>query len=136
GDAEADALMANQVFHHLDKGSIQQSDGNSNGEWAHRIKFLEEAYRVLKPGRNSPLILNVDSQEQLTKSYWFLRALEEMGVESAKEYALKFINIDKLTELMQHVGFKIGPIYSILNETMFREDVYNDYDGPFKEEWR
>uniref|UniRef100_UPI003980281F hypothetical protein n=1 Tax=Salmonella sp. s51228 TaxID=3159652 RepID=UPI003980281F len=53
-----------------------------------------------------------------------------------KEYALKFINIDKLTELMQHVGFKIGPIYSILNETMFREDVYNDYDGPFKEEWR
>ena len=136
GDGEADALMSTQVIHLLDNASKQPSDCKSNGEWPNCIKFLEDAYRVLKPGRNAPIILNVDSQEQMHKSYWFLRALDEMGVQSFKEYTSKFIPVDKLTELMQQVGFKLGPIYTISNETVFREDVYNDYDGPFKEEWR
>ena len=83
--AQFDAVMFNQVLHHLESGQEGEFDG-------HRIA-LAEAHRVLRSG--GVVIVNCTSHEQLRHGYWYfhliptaLRALYNYCIPAAKLEAM------------------------------------------------
>ena len=60
-DNNADAVMSNQVLHHL--------PDNSTRGWSNHEKVFREFWRVLKSG--GMLIINSCSPEQIESGFWF-----------------------------------------------------------------
>ncbi len=87
-----DAYMVHQVVHHLDP---------SNNFEELRI-FLEEAYRVLKPG--GVIVLNTCSPEHVDPErgvFWNYRYIYK----AARELQKRYIPINQLMDFMESVGF-------------------------------
>ena len=60
-DSSFDAVMTNQVLHHL--------GDEEGGAWAEHEKVFSEYNRVLRPG--GVLVVNTCSQHQLRQGYWY-----------------------------------------------------------------
>lgn len=89
--SSADAVMVNQVLHHL-------ADDSAAGWPAHR-DVLAEIARVLKPG--GAIIINSCSHPQLDQGFWFYRLIPEaLGL-----IKQKVIDLDALDTLLRQSGF-------------------------------
>ena len=44
--------------------------------------------------------------------------------------------MEYLTSTLTEVGFKIGGVYSLLDELLINPEMYMQKDGPFDQKWR
>ena len=44
--------------------------------------------------------------------------------------------VEYFTSTLAEVGFKIGGVYTLLDELLIKPEVYTQKDGPFDEKWR
>ena len=76
-DASFDAVMTNQVLHHV-------GDEEGAGWTEHESVFAEYA-RVLRPG--GVLVVNTCSQRQLTQGYWYYALIPQAAEQLRRRYA-------------------------------------------------
>lgn len=118
-DDSFDAIMINQVVHHLD----------SNDDFTNFEQFIVEAYRILAPGGS--LVVHTSSQEQVNNSYWFGWVIPEAKERMASRYA----PIPTIQTMFEKAGFE-GTEITVPMEPMYDLDVYLNQEGPFQAEWR
>ena len=121
-DGEFDAATCNQVVHHL------ASDENLN-RFSSIQEFVNEAYRVLRPG--GVFVLNTSSPEQQQDGFWWAslipKAIEKLGK--------RFPEIETMTEMMAKAGFEIGET-EVMKGEVLQGDDYLDPKGPLRANWR
>ena len=120
-DASVDAVMVNQVLHHL-------GDAAEHG-WERHSRVVGELARVLRPG--GTLVVNTCSQTQLRDGYWYYslipRAADALRGRYAPLAALEGFMIDRgLTLLGRFV-----PVDGVI-----QGDAYYDVRGPLRDDWR
>jgi ubiquinone/menaquinone biosynthesis C-methylase UbiE len=118
-DNSFDAIMTNQVVHHLDSGS----------DFSSLEQLVSETFRVLAPGGS--LVIHTSSQEQVNNSYWFGWVIPEAKQRMASRYA----PISRIRDMVTSIGFKDMRLTAPL-EAMYDMNVYLNPEGPFKAEWR
>ncbi len=120
-EASLDAVMFNQVLHHLEDGRA----GNYTGHGA----AMAEAARVLKPGGR--LLLNACAHRQLRKGFWFYglipEALERVLARCAPE--------GRIRGLLAEVGFEVLDRV-VPADAVLQGEAYFDARGPLRPEWR
>jgi ubiquinone/menaquinone biosynthesis C-methylase UbiE len=116
-----DAVMFNQVLHHLESAQEGDFSGHRNA--------LAEAHRVLRSG--GVVIVNCTSHEQLRHGYWYLhliptalRALHDRCIPAAK-----------LEAMLSEIGFAVEGRFVPLDGVL-QGAAYVDAEGPLKPEWR
>jgi SAM-dependent methyltransferase len=130
-DESFDAVLCNQVIHHLDEGPGINDDPSawSPSEHTGIARFLGEAHRVLKPG--GALVLNFSQPQQCRDAFWYADlipvAMERMN------YRLP--TSDRMRQMLASAGFdvtlEVADLHGVLQGTS-----YLDTRGPLKEEWR
>ncbi|MBT5927167.1 MAG: methyltransferase domain-containing protein [Verrucomicrobia bacterium] len=118
-DNSFDAIMTNQVVHHLDESS----------DFSSLEQLMTEAFRVLAPGGS--LVIHTSSQEQVLNSYWFGWVIPEAKQRMASRYA----PISKIREMVKTAGFEDMRVTAPM-EAMYDMNVYLDPEGPFRADWR
>lgn len=120
-EASLDAVMINQVLHHLD-------DDAAAGYPAHR-RVLAEVARVLRPG--GTLVINSCGQAQIGESYWYYALIPG----AAKAMAARFAPLDALDTALDAAGLqpagRFVPVDAICQGT-----AYFDGRGPLAKSWR
>ncbi len=120
-EASLDAVMFNQVLHHLEDGSDSCYPGHAAA--------LAEAARVLKPGGR--LLLHACTHEQMRKGFWYFglipEALDRMLARCAPESRIRSL----LAELGFTVLDRVVPSNAVL-----QGEAYFDARGPLRPEWR
>lgn len=118
-DRTFDAVIANQVAHHLDPA----------GDFAELAALMKEAFRVLKT--RGVLIFNTCSHEQLKKGYWYFGFIQNAVSKLSQRYVL----MAAMEAMLREEGFvdikRIVPYEAVL-----QGDSYFDAEGPLKKEWR
>jgi ubiquinone/menaquinone biosynthesis C-methylase UbiE len=120
-DETFDAVMINQVLHHIGK--------TGNGQTSELRLILKEISRVLRP--KGFLVINTCSQKQLRHSYWYYNLIPE----AAKKLRGRYLPLDNLRELLRECGFTHTEQSIAFNDT-FQGDAYFDPFGPLIKEWR
>ncbi len=120
-DGRFDAVMINQVLHHLD-------DSAEAGWPLHRRVFAECA-RVLRPG--GALVVNSCSQAQIREAYWYYRLIPA----AARRMAARFAPLDAVEALFAALGLaprgRFVPVDAICQGA-----AYFDGRGPLDPAWR
>ena len=119
--AKFDAVMFNQVLHHLEPSQEGDFDG-------HRIA-LAEAHRVLRSG--GVVIVNCTSHEQLRHGYWYLHLIPT----ALRALYDRCIPVAKLEAMLSEIGFALEGRFVPL-DGVFQGAAYFDAEGPLKPEWR
>jgi ubiquinone/menaquinone biosynthesis C-methylase UbiE len=118
-DNSFDAIMTNQVVHHLDTHST----------FSNLHQFTAEAYRALAPGGS--LVIHTSSKEQVCNSFWFGWVIPEARERMASRYA----PMSTILSMLEDVGFEsVGS--SVPLEAMYDLNVYLNPEGPFDADWR
>ncbi len=116
-----DAVMFNQVLHHLELGEDGRFDGHQ--------RALAEAHRVLRSG--GLVIVNCTSHEQLRHGYWYLHLIPT----ALRALHDRCIPADRLAAILSEIGFaaegRFVPLDGVLQGA-----AYFDAEGPLKPEWR
>ena len=120
-DDTADAVMINQVLHHL--------PDNSTSGWANHEKVFREFWRVLKSG--GMLIINSCSPEQIECGFWFYHLIPE-AMQKIKQ---KVINLSDLNNLLKNCGFS-NTVQEVNMDLVLQSDAYFYADGIFNADWR
>ena len=120
-DDTADAVMINQVLHHL-------SDNSTSG-WANHEKVFREFWRVLKSG--GMLIINSCSPEQIECGFWFYNLIPE----AMQQMNLKVIHLRDLNNLLKNCGF-LNTVQEVNMDLVLQSDAYFYADGIFNADWR
>ena len=120
-DDTADAVMINQVLHHL--------PDNSTRGWSHHEKVFKEFWRVLKSG--GMLIINSCSPEQIESGFWFYHLIPE-AMQKIKQ---KVINLSDLNNLLKDCGFS-NTVQEVNMDLVLQSDAYFYADGIFNADWR
>ncbi|MDJ0945520.1 MAG: class I SAM-dependent methyltransferase [Kiloniellales bacterium] len=119
-EASLDAVMFNQVLHHLEDG---------DGAYAGHAAALAEAARVLRPGGR--LLLNACTHEQLLRGFWFYGliplALERALARCAPE--------GRIRGLLAELGFEVLD-RAVPASAVLQGEAYFDACGPLRPEWR
>ena len=119
--AQFDAVMFNQVLHHLESGQEGGFDG-------HRIA-LAEAHRVLRSG--GVVIVNCTSHEQLRHGYWYLHLIPT----ALRALYNRCIGAAKLEAMLSEIGFALEGRFVPLDGVL-QGAAYFHAEGPLKPEWR
>ena len=117
--ASFDAVMINQVLHHLDDDA---------GHPAHR-RVIGEFARVLRPG--GALVINSCTHEQLRHAYWYYHLIPEAGERMRRRFA-SFV---ALREMLTDAGFTVRGSFAPL-DAVCQGDAYFDGRGPLDKSWR
>jgi len=119
--ASLDAVMINQVTHHL-------GDTVETG-FAGLARVLGEVARVLRPG--GVLVFNHCSQDQLRHSYWYY-ALAPAARERMRR---RFVPVEALRALMADAGLSVrGSCVPV--DAVCQGPAYFDGRGPLGKAWR
>ena len=117
--ASFDAVMINQVLHHLDDDA---------GHPAHR-RVIGEFARVLGPG--GAVVVNSCTHEQLRHAYWYYHLIPEAG----KRMRRRFAPLDALREMLTDAGFTVRGSFAPL-DAVCQGAAYFDGRGPLEKSWR
>ena len=120
-DDTADAVMINQVLHHL--------PDNSTIGWANHEKVFREFWRVLNSG--GMLIINSCSPEQIKCGFWFYNLIPE----ALQKMTLKVIHLSDLNNLLKNCGFS-NTVQEVNMDLVLQSDAYFYADGIFNADWR
>ncbi len=118
GEASFDAVMINQVLHHLDDDA---------GYPLHR-RVIGEFARVLRPG--GALVVNSCSQEQL-EAYWYYHLVPELGAAMRRRFA----SLDALRRIFTDSGFDYVGSF-VPADQVCQGDAFFDGRGPLEKAWR
>ena len=103
-DGSIDAVVINQVLHHLE-------DESAEGFPRHARVFQEFA-RVLRPG--GLLLINTCTREQVRLGYWYYDLIPEV----VDRLALKYIEMEPLKQLLANCGLECLERYAPLEATL------------------
>ena len=120
-DARFDAVMVNQVLHHL-------SDSPDDG-WPTLRRVLREFARVLRPG--GVAIINTCSHEQIRRGWWYA-SLVPGAVETMRR---RHADTDELNALLAEAGFDPRGRF-VPTDAVMQGDAYADGRGPLDPAWR
>ena len=120
-DVRFDAVMVNQVLHHL-------PDAPYNGRSTLR-RVLAEFARVLRPG--GAAIINTCSHDQLRRGWWFA-ALVPDAVETMRR---RHVDTDELDALLAEAGLAPRGRF-VPTDAVMQGDAYADGRGPLDPAWR
>jgi SAM-dependent methyltransferase len=120
-DGSFDAVITNQVLHHL--------ESESDAGWPEHAKVFAEYARVLRPG--GVLVVNTCSHEQVRHGYWAF-SLIPIGTE---ELVRRYAPLDVLEDLARDHGLTpVGRFVAV--DATIQGDAYFDAEGPLSESWR
>ncbi len=120
-DSSFDAVMTNQVLHHL---------GDEEGAgWTEHEQVFSEYGRVLRPG--GVLVVNTCSQRQLTQGYWYYSLIPVAADLLRRRYAPLAV----IEEIAATNGlFVTGRFVPV--DVAIQGSAYLDGSGPLSESWR
>ena len=118
---EFDAVIFNQVLHHLESGDDPHYGGHAAA--------IAEAGRVLRPG--GTLLINACSHEQLANGFWAYH-LAPQGLDAVQA---RCVPMGRLAEILADCGFDLRERFVPL-EAILQGPSYLDPMGPSKESWR
>jgi len=116
-----DAVMYNQVLHHLEPGDGTDFPG-------HRAA-LAEAHRVLRPG--GLVIVNTTIHEQLRQGFWYLALIPA----TAEAFFQRCISTSALEAILVENGFELEG-RSVPLDGVLSGEAYFDAEGPLNPAWR
>jgi SAM-dependent methyltransferase len=120
-DASVDAVMINQVLHHLPDAAA--------GGWPLTRKVIGEFARVLRPG--GVLVVNFCSHEQLRRGWWFFSLIES----AAERMIERHVPLAELEGLIADSG--LDPVGRFVPaDAVLQGRSYFDPRGPLDARWR
>jgi SAM-dependent methyltransferase len=125
-DESFDAIVCNQVLHHLDHG---EGEGASADDFPNVERFFREAFRVLRP--NGIVVINTSGHDQHRDGFWWA-ALIPAAIERVLR---RFPSIKSLEEISKRAGFHDAEINVPLAEVL-QGKLYLNPEGPLSEAWR
>ncbi len=120
-EASFDAVMFNQVLHHLEDGK--------DPEFAQLSVAVAEAYRVLKPGGLA--VINACTHKQLRKGYWYYRLIPE----ALNATLARCAPAPAMVAALDSAGFEFHDRI-VPHESVMQGQSYFDGRGPLDEGWR
>ena len=120
-NARFDALMVNQVLHHL-------PDSPSDG-WPALRRVLGEFARVLRPG--GVVTVNTCSHEQLRRGWWYTALIPQAVEAMCRRHA----DTDVLTGLLAEAGLVPRGRF-VPSDAVMQGDAYFNGRGPLDPAWR
>ena len=120
-DACFDAVMVNQVLHHL-------PDSPREG-WPMLRRVLAEFARVLRPG--GAAIINTCSHEQLRRGWWYGSLIPE----AVEAMCRRHVDTEPLTGLLAEAGLAPRGRF-VPSDAVMQGDAYFDGRGPLDPAWR
>ena len=120
-DASFDAVVVNQVLHHL-------PDSRHDG-WPMLRRVLAEFARVLRPG--GAAVINTCSHEQLRGGWWYASLVPD-AVETMRR---RHADSDELNALLADAGLAPRGRY-VPTDAVMQGDAYADGRGPLDPAWR
>lgn len=119
--ATFDALMINQVMHHIDD---RAEDG-----YPRVGGILQEFARVLKPG--GVVVINTCSHQQLRHGFWYYSLIPEEMARMCDRH----VSLPRLEGILQAAGFEsTGRIVPL--DAVIQGRAYFDARGPLEQSWR
>jgi len=119
--ASFDAVMINQVLHHL-------PDDASAG-WPQHRAVLSELRRVLRPG--GTLVITTCGQEQLRGGYWYYELIRS----AAEALRQRYIPLPVLAEVLRDLGL-VDVRRFVPLDALVQGEAYLDALGPLDPRWR
>ena len=123
-DSSIDAVLSNQVLHHLD----QPKGGEKGFAFPNAKTFISEAHRVLRP--DGTLIINISSHQQVTESFWYMSLIPG----ALAELISRLPPVLLLIAMCQEAGFV--DVMSQTETEILQGEAYLDPAGPLREKWR
>ncbi len=120
-DGSFDAVIVNQVIHHLDDGG--------DAAFPNLGVALREVHRALREGGG--LVLNTCSQEQIFEGAWYTSLIPE----AVERLARRYVPIARLRSMLSDAGFEVGEEIVPVGER-FSGERYLDPAGPLDKAWR
>ena len=117
----ADAVMINQVLHHL-------PDDPAQG-WPLTRKVIGEFARVLRPG--GALLANICTHEQIRRGWWFYSLIEA----SEERMIERHIPLVELESILASSGFDLIGRF-VPSDAVIQGRGYFNPRGPLDEAWR
>ncbi len=121
GDTSVDAVMINQVLHHLPDDAAEA--------WPLTRKVIGEFARVLRPG--GVLVVNSCSHEQLRRGWWFFPLIESI----AERMIERHVPLVELESLIGDCGFD-PCVRFVPSDAILQGSSYFDPRGPLDATWR
>ena len=120
-DASVDAVMINQVLHHL-------PDDAAEG-WPLTREVIGGFARVLRPG--GVLVVNICSHEQMRRGWWFFPLIEPV----AERMIARHVPLPELERIIAGCGFDLCGRF-VPSDAVLQGDSYFDPRGPLDAGWR
>ena len=118
-DGAFDAVMVNQVLHHLP----------DDAEFARHRRVVAELARVLAPG--GVLVINSCSQAQLAEAYWYYH----LAPAAAAAMAARFCPLERLRAFCADAGLAHRGAFVPI-DAVCQGAAYFDPRGPLEKAWR
>lgn len=119
-DGSFDAVMVNQVVHHL---------GDAAEGFARLRQAAAQFARVLRPG--GVLVFNHCSQDQLRGGYWYYHLAPRAQAKAMTNFA----PLDELRPILEEAGFGLRGSFVPL-DAVCQGEAYFDGRGPLDKAWR